>query len=468
MLELEGIERIHLMGIGGAGMSALALLLSGTGYQVSGCDLEQNTYIHKLEKQGIPCSLGHSSDHIKTFYPQLIVYSSAIPQNHPELTTAQSSGIPTEGRGKVLSWLFNAKQGIGVAGTHGKTTTSSMLGLIFNHANLDPTLAIGAEVCDIGTNAQVGKGPYFVAEIDESDGSFEYFHPAVTVVTNVDWDHVNHFPTRQDVLDAFVRFAKGRKQGTPLVICAEDEGSQLLIHALQGDSHLISCGWGTAWNWGAYDVQRTPGGGVSFSVMHDNIPLGRMALAVSGDHNIMNALVATAAASAAGVPFAVISETLANFKGAQRRLQKVGANSMIEVIDDYGHHPTEIAASLAALRDIYPARRLVVVFQPHRYTRTQAFYGQIATALEASDITLLLPIYAAGEAPIPGVTSDGIAKMMQKDGAVCFCCKDKQGIWNCLDKTLQKGDVLITLGAGNISDLGPLYLERCSRIGVNG
>ena len=205
--ELSGVERIHLMGIGGAGMSSLAKLLHGLGYRVSGCDLERGHYLDGLEALGVECRIGHSGAHIESFAPHLLVYSSAVDEGCAEISLAREKNVRTAGRGQVLSWLFNAAQGVGVAGTHGKTTTSSMISLILTRAGLSPTLYVGAEMRDMGTNARLGEGPVFLAELDESDGSFEFFHPALAVVTNVDWDHVNHFASRSDVVEAFSRFA---------------------------------------------------------------------------------------------------------------------------------------------------------------------------------------------------------------------------------------------------------------------
>ena len=469
--ELEGIERIHLMGVGGAGMSALALILSGMGFKVTGCDLSQSDYTPRLEKQGIGCILGHSPEHIEKFTPQLVAYSSAVSPDHEELVAARAAGIPAVGRGRLLSWLFNAYRGVGVAGTHGKTTTSSMIGLILTRAGYDPILAIGAELHEIGTNACVGEGDCFVAEIDESDGSFEFFNPEITVVTNVDWDHVNYFHSREDVSAAFGRFVRARKIGTPLIICAEDEGSQLLIEELRkegGDlAGITTCGWGKSWEWGAFDVRRKPGGGASFSVSCGGEHMGEVELAVSGDHNIMNALLASATASSLGVPFKTTAETLREFHGAKRRLEKVGTKKIgsgeIEVIDDYGHHPTEITATLSAMRDIYPNSRLVVVFQPHRYTRTRVFYRQIASALGEADVTLLLPIYAAGELPSQdAITSVDISDIMNAEGHCSLLCNDEDDAIDKLSSLLREEDVLLTLGAGSISRLGEAYLKRVS------
>ncbi|MCL2103359.1 MAG: UDP-N-acetylmuramate--L-alanine ligase [Syntrophorhabdaceae bacterium] len=461
--EFEGVERVHFMGIGGGGMSALALLLAEKGFKVDGCDLARSDYTAKLEEAGIVCSLGHSPSHIEVFAPQLVIYSNAVSREHEELAAARAEGIRTMGRGLALSRFFNASRGIGVAGSHGKTTTSSMIGLILEGAGNDPTLAVGAEVCDIGTNARTGKSDLFVAEIDESDGSFEFFEPAVTVVTNVGWDHVNYFHTRNDVISAFIRFAKGRKPRTPLIICAEDSGSQAVIEALRNDPDVMTCGWGKSWNWGAFDVKRREGGGTVFSVAHNEKFLGNIELGVPGDHNIMNALLACAAVSSLGISLDEVSKALGGFRGAKRRLEKIGEkknkDGSIDVIDDYGHHPTEIAASLAAMRDIYPDRRLVVVFQPHRYTRTRAFYRQMASALMVGDLVFLLPIYAAGE-PSDDITSADISDIMNLDGREAVLCDDQEDALAKLESALRPGDVLMTLGAGNVTELGEAYLRR--------
>jgi UDP-N-acetylmuramate--alanine ligase len=461
--EFEGIEHIHLMGIGGAGMSALALLLVGMGFKVEGCDIARSDYTTKIEKLGVDCIIGHSPLHVEEFSPQLVVYSSAVDSEHEELLAARKRGIRTASRGLALSWIFNASRGIGVAGTHGKTTTSSMIGLILERAEYDPTLAVGAEVSDIGINARVGKSDFFVAEIDESDGSFEFFKPMVTAVTNVDWDHVNYFHTREDVVSAFIRFVSARKANTPLVVCAEDGGTQSLIGAMRNDLGLVTCGWGKSWNWGAFDVARKRGGGAVFSVACNGETLGKVELSVSGDHNIMNALVACAAVSSLGVPFETAAKTLRGFQGARHRLEKLGEKGGVQVIDDYAHHPTEIAASISAIRDAYPGHRLVVVFQPHRYTRTAVFYREIASALEEADLALLLPIYAAGENS-QKITSEAIVGMMKADGYLSIFCSDEEDALLKLDTLLNKDDILMTLGAGDVSHLGESYLKKISQL----
>jgi UDP-N-acetylmuramate--alanine ligase len=265
-------------------------------------------------------------------------------------------------------------------------------------------------------------------------------------------------------LAAFTRFARGRKPETPLVICAEDDGSRSLIEKLSPDTCLVTCGWGRSFDWGAFDVTRKAGGGTFFSVARGKETLGRLELAVSGDHNIMNALVACACCALLGVSFESTADTIRGFRGAKRRLEKIGEkknkDGSIDVVDDYGHHPTEIAASLAAMRDIYPGpRRLVVVFQPHRYTRTRAFYRQIASALGGGDLVFLLPVYSAGEPP-EDITSANISDIMKLDGREAVLCDGHEDALAKLDSALRSGDVLMTLGAGDVTRLGEAYLKR--------
>ena len=464
MDESRGLERVHLMGIGGSGMSALALLLQGLDCEVSGCDIDDSHYMSQLRMQGIECVQGHSPSHLDRFFPQTLIYSSAVPHDHAELTAARERGIETVGRGEALSRVFNRRRGIGVAGTHGKTTTSSMIAFILERSGLTPSWAIGAEVRDLGKSAHAGGGDLLVAEIDESDGSFEFFSPAITVITNIDWDHVNHFPTRQDVMDAFFRFASGRKPDTPLIVCAEDEGTQLLVERLgTEDRHVVTCGWGKAWEWGAYEVERHPGGGIAFSLARKGVHAGRVNLTVSGEHNVLNALLAIAASVSSGASIDSCASALSSFRGARRRLEKVGNDGIVDVIDDYAHHPAEIEATLHALRGMYPDKRLVVVFQPHRYTRTGVFYRQLASALGMADKVLLLPVYPAGETPEEGKTSEAVFDAMKGKEGRCILLGDIDGALAELEKTLRPGDVLATLGAGNVSAVGPAYLRARRR-----
>ena len=466
-----GVDRIHLMGIGGAGMSSLARLLFGLGYSVSGCDLERSHYADEVAALGIPCETGHSGGHIERFKPELVIYSSAVNEQCEELMAARASGAQTARRAEVLSRLFNSANGIGIAGTHGKTTTSSMISLRLTRAGLSPTLYVGADMRDMGTNAILGDGPseLFAAELDESDGSFELFHPALTIITNVDWDHVDHFATRRDAVDAFARFAAGRKPEAPLVTCADDNGVQEMLKILSESDNdkrgpVLRYGWGCrSWEWGAFDVTHKNGGGISCTVAHNGTELGRLELAVSGEHNVLNALAAIAASDALGVPFDKSSAILADFHGASRRLEIKGTRDGVLVIDDYAHHPTEMRATMSAMRGIYPGRRIILAFQPHRYTRTAAFAQQIAEALGMADEAILLPVYEASESPLPGGASDDVARKVREAGGNCTLCGSEDSALGVLSETARDGDIVLTMGAGNIVRLGERFLKKLNK-----
>ena len=450
------------MGIGGAGMSGLALLLAELGYEVSGCDMSHTSYIDKVLKEEIAVVLGHGPAHMDKFLPELLVYSSAIPEDNDEITSARRRGVAVAKRGEVLSWLFDSRFGIGVAGTHGKTTTSSMISLILEQAGHHPTLAIGGELCDIGVNAKLGDGPCMVAELDESDGSFEMFHPDIAVVTNADWDHVNYYPTYESVLSAFTRFLGNPKKGGIRVLCGEDAGIQrILSSGLFASDSYITYGWGLGWTWGACNVRHLPGGGATFSLVYKGKTFDDLELSVSGEHNILNAMAAYAVAHRLGIPSAMIRRTLKDFKGAKRRLQHLGEVNGIEVYDDYGHHPREIGATLSALDGMFPGRPIRVVFQPHRFTRTKALFRDFASVLSSADTIFLLPIFQADEEPLEGVTSGLIGKLlMGEPGLECVLCDSLEQGAAEVGARLIKGDILLTIGAGDVSTVGELFLER--------
>jgi UDP-N-acetylmuramate--alanine ligase len=449
------------MGIGGAGMSGLALLLAELGYEVSGCDMSHTSYVDKVLKEEIAVVLGHGRGHMDKFLPELLVYSSAIPEENEEIAAARELGIAVAKRGEVLSWIFDSRFGIGVAGTHGKTTTSSMIALILEQAGLHPTLAIGGELCDIGVNAKLGDGPYMVAELDESDGSFEKFHPNIAVVTNADWDHVNHYPTFESVLEAFTRFTSNPKDGGLLVLCGEDTGLGKIMEAGPLPREAVTYGWGLGWTWGAFNVQHNHGGGVSFSISHNGEHIDDMELSVSGDHNILNALAACAVATTLGIPFNMIKKTLREFKGAKRRLQHLGQINGIEVYDDYGHHPREIAATLSAIGKMFPEKRLLVAFQPHRFTRTLALYKDFASVLSTANTVFLLPVYQADEEPIEGVSSALIDTIINNAGsAKSIMCDSLEEAASKLEKQCIPGDIVLTIGAGDISNVGEMFMEK--------
>ena len=445
---LNNIQRVHLMGIGGAGMSALAKLLKAHGLDVTGCDLKEPHY----DLDNILCSIGHSTNHIDTLKPDALILSSAISHDNPEVVRAVNNGVKIFSRAQILSCLFNKSYGIGIAGAHGKTTTSSMTALIFLRAMLKPTVYIGANVPDIGSNAISGEGKYFIAELDESDGTFELFTPDTAIITNADWDHVDHYKTREDVIAAFTRFAEGRKENGALILCAEDEGTNKVFERCnKSRGNIIRYGWGKNLYWGAYDIKNSHGGGISCKVSRDGQELGSLELKVSGKHNILNALAAIAAANICGISFEQSAEILKDFHGSERRMQVKGttANEIL-IMDDYAHHPSEIKATLNAVRDIYPERRLVVVYQPHRFSRTAQFAPDIAQALNLADEIFLLPVYSAGEKELSHSSSNEIIKSSTKTiTPINFDEAEK-----VVKDSLKPGDLLLTMGAGDVYKIG--------------
>lgn len=458
-VDINKINRIHLMGIGGAGMSGLAQLLKDMGKNVSGCDAVRSCYAEKIAQQGIPVAYGHHQDHLELYDPELLIFTSAIPEAHAEIEAARKKGVVVAKRAEVLSQIFNSRKGVGVAGTHGKTTTSSMISMIAEEAGCGATVVIGGELCDIGCNAKLGLGDYIIAELDESDGSFELFTPDVAVVTNVDWDHIDHYASFQDVRDAFSRFANHRKHNASLILCAEDAGiSELIRDGAVAD--FTTYGWGNGWNWGAADLHYVPGGGMSYTLFSYGERLGEVHLAVSGEHNVLNSLAACAAAHEMGISLEYAKKALRRFKGAKRRLQHVGGANGIDVYDDYGHHPREIAATLQALNGIFPDRKKTVIFQPHRFTRTEALFQDFARELARAEMVFLLPIYGSDEPPLPGVTSSLIFNAIKGEfSGKCKVCDSFDTVIENVVKYAEAGDIILTMGAGSIGDLGKQILR---------
>lgn len=451
---MTNIQRVHLMGIGGAGMSALAKLLKAHGLEVTGCDKCKPHF----DLESLQYSIGHSPEHIDTYKPEALILSSAVNRDNPEVIRAVESGVKILSRAQALSWLFNNSYGIGIAGAHGKTTTTSMTGLIFMKSNMNPTVYVGANVPDIGNNAVSGEGKYFVAELDESDGTFELFHPSIAVITNSDWDHVDHYPTREAVIEAFTRYADGRKENGTLIICAEDEGASKVYDMCdKSRGRIIRYGWGKSFDWGAYDVKNTHGGGITCRVSHEGHELGVLELSVSGEHNIMNSLAAIASAHLCGINFDESSRILKDFHGSERRMQVKGiTDNNILIMDDYAHHPSEIRATLKAVRNIYPERRLVVLYQPHRFSRTAMFAGDIASALMNADEVYLLPVYSAGEKELSHSSSDEIINL---SGNRIMPLKFNDAL-ETLKRKLKPDDLFLTMGAGDVYIIGEKILSE--------
>lgn len=444
-------KHIHFVGIGGIGMSGIAELLLNLGYVVSGSDLRETPITRRLADLGGIIHYGHDGAWIDK--AEVVVKSSAISEDNPELLAAREAHVPVIPRAEMLAELMRLKKyGIAVAGSHGKTSTTSLVGWILAEAGLDPTVVIGGQVNSLGSNAKLGEGEFLVAEADESDGSFLQLSPVVEIVTNIDLEHLDYYADLEQIKETFLQFINKIPFYGAAVICLDDENIASLIPLIK--KRTITYGLSAQADVRARQIS-TEGLVSWFEVCFGQEILGEVCLASPGRHNVLNSLAAIAVAIELEIPFRRIVEALASFTGVQRRLQIKGERRGITVIDDYGHHPTEIKATLAALRDAWPSRRLVVLFQPHRYTRTRALYKDFCTAFHDADLLLLSEIYPASEKPIPGITAENLANGIKEHGQkpVYFA-----GTMDSLPETvlplLEEGDIVLTLGAGNIWQIG--------------
>jgi UDP-N-acetylmuramate--alanine ligase len=462
-------RRIHFVGIGGIGMSGIAELLANLGFVVSGSDLKRSDVTARLEAVfGITVHEGHASGNVGE--ADVVVTSSAVRPANPEIVAAKSRGIPVIPRAEMLAELMRLRYSIAVAGSHGKTTTTSMIAFALERGGLDPTAAIGGRLSAFGSNARLGHGEYLVAEADESDRSFLMLSPSIAVMTNIDHEHLESYASFEDLQQAFVAFANKVPFYGAVVACADDRHlapvlprvtRRLVTYGLENPSADVC---GTVVEIGAF------GGRCLVHLRRQGAvyPLGILELSVPGRHNLQNALAAVAVASEVGIEFDRIASALREFQGAERRFQRYDAVDNIVVIDDYAHHPTEIAATLAAAR-VTLDRRLVVVFQPHRYSRTHRLMHAFGAALKEADDIVLTDIYAAGEDPIPGVTVDALADAVRRGSGrpVRVVATLDAGLADVL-RVVAPGDAVITLGAGSIDSLamrivGALQERRRSR-----
>ncbi len=459
-------RRIHFVGIGGIGMSGIAELLANLGYEVSGSDTKRSDVTDRLETMGVRVNAGHAAQHVGN--ADVVVVSSAIRQDNPEVAEARRRNIPVIPRAEMLAELMRLKYGIAIAGAHGKTTTTSMIALVLERAGLDPTAVIGGRLSAFGSNARLGQGDYVVAEADESDRSFLRLSPAIAVITNVDREHMESYGSWDNLKAAFVEFANKVPFYGAIVACVDDPAvrelrrsmtRRVITYGLQDDSADV-CGRGLSLE--AF--------GSTCTVMRreaDGRPshLGALQLQVPGRHNMLNALAAVAVGLEIGVPFARVASALAEFHGAERRFERRGEAGGVMVVDDYGHHPTEIAAVIAAARAGID-RRVVVVFQPHRYSRTSQLMSEFGPALGAADEVVLTDIYAAGEAPIPGVTIDALVEEVRKT-ARCpvHLVRRLDDLPAEVAKLSRPGDLVVTLGAGSIGTVGDRILAAIAKGG---
>jgi len=438
-------------------MSGIAELLINLEYDVSGSDLKDTAVTRRLTGLGGNISIGHKGEHVGE--ADVVVYSSAVGQDNPEIRAARDRNIPVIPRAEMLAELMRLKYGIAIAGAHGKTTTTSMVASILMCGHLDPTVVIGGRL-DIwgGSNAKLGQGDILLAEADESDGSFLALSPTIAVVTNMDHEHVDHYGDMETIRRTFVDFINKIPFYGMAIVCLDNEEIQGIIPALR--KRCLTYGMTSQADLRARGVEQE-GFGVSFEVTYKNRSLGKMVVGMPGEHNVLNALAAIAVGLELDLDTGVIREGLRSLGGLERRFHVKGEKGDIVVLDDYGHHPTEIMATLKTARECWPERRLVVAFQPHRYTRTQAVFDRFVISFNEADVLVVTSIYSAGESAIDGVTGERLAQGIKEHGhkEVIFCHQEEEVLSTILS-VVRPGDLVITLGAGNIYGVGDRLLER--------
>ncbi len=450
-------RRIHFVGVGGIGMSGIAELLANLGYEVSGSDAKTSDVTDRLATLGVRIGRGHDASHVGN--ADVVVVSSAIQTGNPEVAEARRRGIPVIPRAEMLAELMRLRYGIAIAGAHGKTTTTSMVALVLERAGLDPTAVIGGRLSAFGSNARLGRGDYVVAEADESDRSFLKLSPSIAVITNIDREHMESYGSWDALQDAFLEFANKVPFYGAIIACVDDGPVRTLVPRMT--RRVITYGFeeSGAHVTGHDMVLEAFGSRCRVrSASTGTVEIGSLRLRVPGRHNLMNALGAVAVGLEVGVPFARIASALEEFRGAERRFQLRGEQRGVMVVDDYGHHPTEIAAVIAAARAGID-RRLVVVFQPHRYTRTRDLLDSFGDALSGADEIVLTDIYPAGEAPIPGVTVETLAAVVERSGRPVHLVKALDDVPKTVATLARSNDLVITLGAGSVGMLPDRILE---------
>ena len=452
------VKRIHFIGIGGIGMSGIAEVLCNLGFLVSGSDARRSKNTERLETLfDVKITEGHAAENVGD--AQVVVYSSAVKEGNPEIVAARDRGIPVIPRAEMLAELMTLKPyAVAVAGTHGKTSTTSMIATVLGHAGIDPTTVVGGVVDTLGSNARLGASEWFVTEADESDRSFLMLYPTIAVVTNIDKEHMESYKGMDDVVQCFLDFVNKVPFYGATVICLDDPNIQLMMPRMK--RRRVTYGLTAQAEISARNITYH-GFGSTFSVVRRGEELGEIELPVPGEHNVYNALAAMAVALELDIPFEKIVAAFKTFKNANRRFQLKGEIDGITVVDDYGHHPTEIVATLSAAKNAAAGRRKVVVFQPHRYSRTKELMDDFVVAFNNADVLFLLDIYAASEAPIDGITAEVLAENIRRYGhrSVTYI----GDIDNAAEKVvpeLESGDLVITLGAGSVTRLSDEIVER--------
>jgi UDP-N-acetylmuramate--alanine ligase len=452
---LQKKHRVHFVGIGGIGMSGIAEVLLNLGYAVTGSDLHESEVTGRLRKLGAQVFVGHQEDNLMA-NPSVVVISTAVKYSNPEVLEARRRHIPVIPRAEMLAELMRMKYGLAVAGSHGKTTTTSMIAAVLSTAGLDPTMVIGGQVHMLGTNAKIGQGEILVAEADESDGSFLLLSPTIAVVTNIDREHMDFHQTMERLNESFLNFINKIPFYGLAVLCLDNAQVRVLLPKVR--KRFATYGLSADADFSAQDLQMKPAG-VEYTVLHHAKPLGKLRLRLPGRHSATNALAAVTVGYELEIPFSQVAEALAGFTGIHRRFEIKGEPQGIMVIDDYGHHPAEIQATISAIRDSWK-RPLTVIFQPHRFSRTYDLFDEFLTAFEGADRLVLTEIYAAGEDPIDGVTSEALYQAIKRRGHMeVEFISDKDQIVNQLAAKLNPGDIALTLGAGDIYKVGEALVQ---------
>ncbi len=457
---------IHFVGIGGIGMSGIAELLINMGYKVSGSDLKLSQITERLEKKGGTVFKGHSEEQIEG--ANVIVTSTAIDTKNPEVIRAKELNIPIIPRAEMLAELIRIKYSIAISGAHGKTSTTSMVSQILNTAGLDPTVIIGGLLIGLDTNSLHGQGEFIVVEADESDGSFLKYSPSIAAVTNIDLEHLDYYKDIEDIKNKFVQFINSVPFYGLAILCLDNEHVQDILPRIKtrfttfgmSERPDLQAGLKVGLHVGPQaDLQAKQisfnGTKSHFTVYHHDKKLGEIQLNIAGKHNISNALVGIATAIELKIPFKIVKKALEEMEGVKRRLEIKGERKGITVMDDYGHHPTEIMATLTAIRESYKEKRMIVVFQPHRYTRTKGLFDEFTRSFNQSDILIILPIYAASEKAIEGVDATHLCEGIRKNGHLDVShSPDFDQALSMITQKMKKGDMILTLGAGDVYTLG--------------
>ena len=446
--------KVHLIGLGGIGMSGLARILMEQGIKVSGSDSGDGPALRQLRAAGARVFAGHAASNLNG--PDVVVYSSAITPENPELLAARNRGITVLHRGQLLAELTAGRRTVAVSGAHGKSTTSAMIAQLLVKARFDPLLILGAEVESLGGNARQGKGPHAVVEADESDGSFLWLNPQIGIVTNLDDEHLDYFRNRGEIEEAYATFADRIDPAGTLIGCADDPS----VRALLARTVRRKIGYGLSERAELRASEVEPeGNGHRYRCVRRGRTVGRIRLQVPGLHNVLNSLAAVAAAETLGVPFKVTRSVLEEYRGAKRRFQIHGEKNGVLVVEDYGHHPTEIQATLSAAR-AWKGRRIRCLFQPHRYSRTHYLLDRFVSCFKEADELVLLPIYAASEEPLAGAAPDALYRKLSAGGQKRLKqCQDPLEALDYLRKTSRPGDMILFLGAGSVGKLAKDFLR---------